>query len=137
MSIGELTLAAQVPPASMATGVTVETHLDVGDRDEFDVGGSEFGLAGSPLDRDGGGLDRTHDVIGQHDACELAVHAVELAPRRVELGEAGLEPVGLVAVGQLLDRAAGGVDAGLRRSPPRRAPLSPRPRPPPAPRRRW
>ena len=94
-------------------GVTVETHLDVGDRDEFDVGGGEFGLAGGPLDREGCGLDGTHRVIGQRDACELAVRAVELTPRGVELGETGLEPVGLVAVGHLLDRAAGGVDAGL------------------------
>ena len=53
-------------------------------------------------------------VIGQRDGCELAVDALELAPCGVDLGQPGLEPVGLVAVGQPLDDAAGGVDAGLR-----------------------
>lgn len=94
--------------------VAVDLHVDVGHRDEFDVGGGEFGLAGSTFDRDGGGLNSAHGVIGQHDACELMFHAVEFAPRGVELAEAGLEPVGLVAVRHPLRHAAGHVDTGLR-----------------------
>ncbi len=34
-------------------------------------------------------------------------------PRGVDLGDAGFEPVGLVAVGHPLNHAPGGVDAGL------------------------
>ena len=115
MSVGEPTAGGPCAAGPDGDRVTVETHLDIGDRDEFDVGGCEFGLSGSPLDRDGGGLDRTHGVICQRDARELSVHSVELATRGVKLGDAGFEPVGIVAVGHPVNHAPGGVDSGLGR----------------------
>ena len=51
--------------------------------------------------------------VGQRDAGEPAIDALDFAPGHVDLGEPGREPVRLVAVGQLLDGAAGRVDAGL------------------------
>ena len=96
-------------------GLAADTHLDVGDSDEFDVGGSQFGLQRGALDRRGSGLDVPHRRIGQRDRREFSLDALDVGLCGVDLGEPARQPVGLVPVGHLLDGAAGGVDAALTR----------------------
>ena len=81
-------------------------------------------------------MARIHSSVSAMPASSSSVR-VQLTLCPSDLGQPRHQPVGFVAVGQLVDDSAGRLDARLGGWPPPSLPARPRRRPLPAPRRRW
>ncbi len=109
-----LALVVKVSSAASVIEPALHAHVDVGGGGQFDVHRREFGPAGGAFDRHDGYLDVAQHRIGDRDRVDLLLGHVEVAASGVDLGQPSREPIGLVAVGQPVERRAGGVGLGLR-----------------------
>lgn len=94
-------------------GGVVHAHVEAVLGDQFDSRRGEFGLTRGTLDRQRRLLDGTHRGVVERDGLQLVGDGLQLTRRGVDLGQAHVEAVGLVAVRQPLDGRTCRVDAGL------------------------